>query len=554
MRRHAEWLILPLTLTLILSLVLAPVLRGRAEHVHAWSDWAADPSAPAGCTSGGREMRTCGAEGCPAPTEFRPTAALGHDWGDWQAAQAAGCVREGLNRRSCRRCDAQESMKTPSLGGHRFGEWTGFAAAACLKGGTNRRTCSVCQESEYQSTPALGHDWEHRVTAAGCTGVGVEEDVCRRCGQRKNTVVTAALGHDWGTFTETLAPACAAAGSERALCRRCGIQWTRAVPALGHSWGPYAQKTAAGCTTPGLETRACARCGIEQLRALAALGHSWGAEVIGPAPTCQAEGLSVRACARCGESLSAVLPKTDHAYGAWSVAVAPGCTERGTELRACAVCGRQQTRRLKALGHVSDGVWVTVREPSLSQRGLQATGCTRCGGRAETRTLSPRGYRYEISAWAFGPEARQLDSALSGVSERLIPVDLSAPSRRSVPLVTEDGYLIGAALIEGEPGMLSVSLEKASEPTLMRYKRLRVYAGPEEAAFAAGGEGSLPFGQPFRVAGDKALVSISFLANYYQGNENRPFHPDLMMPDGSGSYGELAQRMAEEIARLWAAR
>ncbi len=554
MRTIAKRLILPLILILSLSFALAPVPRGRAEHVHAWSAWVADPSAPAGCTSGGREMRTCGAEGCPAPTEFRPTAALGHDWGDWQVAQAAGCVREGLNRRSCRRCGAQESMKTPSLGGHSFGEWTSSAAASCLTGGTNRRTCSVCFESEYQSTPALGHDWEHRVTAAGCSSVGVEEDVCKRCGQRKNTVVTAALGHDWGTFTQTLAPACTAAGSEQALCTRCGLKWTRAVPALGHSFGPYSQKTAAGCTTPGLEARACTRCGIEQLRALAALGHSWGTAVIGPAPTCQATGLSVSVCARCGESLSTVLPKTDHVYGAWSVAVAPTCTQRGTELRACTLCGRQETRRLKALGHQSDEVWVTVREPSLSRMGLQATGCLRCGEQARTRTFAPRGYRYEVPAQAYGPLAGQLDSALAGSGERLIPVDLSAPSRRSVPLVTEDGYLIGTALIEGDQGMLTVSLEKASEPTLMRYKRLRVYASPEEAAFAAGGEGSLPFGEPFRVAGDKALVSIGFLANYYQGNENKPFHPDLMMPDGSGSYGELAQRMADEIARLWAAR
>lgn len=551
MRQHVKRLALILTALLILYTGILPT-DAQARHDHAWSAWFADPSAPAGCTAGGREMRTCSAEGCPEPIEYRPTAALGHDWGDWQVYQAATCMAGGQNRRVCKRCGAAETMNTPSLGGHVFGGWQSYTPATCTTGGVNSRTCTRCGETEYQNTTALGHDWEHKKKAPSCSDVGVEEDVCKRCHSTKNTVVTAALGHNWGLFHETLAPGCTTQGSEESTCSRCGVKWTRAVAALGHNWGAFVETLAPGCTTPGLETRTCLRCGQTQQRGLPALGHDWGAPVVTTAADCNHTGTATRTCARCGATRTETLPRTKHNWGPWGVAVAPACTTRGTEMRTCGICGRQETRRLRALGHASDGVWVTVRNPSLSRRGLQATTCLRCGGQAKTRTFAPRGYRYDVRTQAFGASALRTQSGLEALSGWLIPVDLSAAGERLAPLLTEDGYLIGAARLSWMPGSLSVRLEQASEPTRLRDAVLRVYASPEEAAQGAGGE-SVPLGVPVPVSGDKALVSISLIANYYQGNENKSFSENMLLPGGNLTYAQYAQQMADEMARLFGA-
>jgi hypothetical protein len=49
-----------------------------------------------------------------------------------------------------------------------------------------------------------------------------------------------ALGHDWGTWTQTRAPTCISAAVETATCSRDGRTGTRAgAPALGHAWGTW---------------------------------------------------------------------------------------------------------------------------------------------------------------------------------------------------------------------------------------------------------------------------------------------------------------------------
>jgi hypothetical protein len=218
------------------------------------------------------------------------------------------------------------------------------------------------------------------------------------------------------------------------------------------------------------------------------------------------------------------------------------------------MCGLQHTRTITALGHSSDGVWITVRQPSLSERGLQATTCTVCGERAKTRTFAPRGYRYEIETDAFGPWAAQVDAGLSALPLRLILIDMREDGVHSFPLVTEDGYEIGRALVTVSSGSLIVSLEKASEPTLLRFRTFRLYESLQDALSRRAQGDSLPFDLPVKAAGDRALISIHVTANYYQGNENKTFHESMMSPDGVNSYAELAGQMASDIAAHWAAQ
>lgn len=552
MKRTMNWLALILLASLITGSFVPALAGDPPAHVHAWGGWQRDNTVAWSCTAGGREVNVCGAENCPDPYDYRNVPGSGHTWGEWSVIRLAACTQGGERAHACTVCGAVETQQTPDLGGHAWGGWTVQTVAGCTQTGTSKRLCTRCGLAEYQSIAVLGHDWAHSVTAPSCTNVGVEEDVCSRCDQRKNTVVTAALGHDWGTFTETLAPTCTQAGSEESTCSRCALKWTRAVPALGHDWGVFGTTQEADCTHPGIQVRTCSRCAQEQTRVFAALGHSWGPYEVATPASCTEKGLAVSACLRCAVQKTKDLPIIGHIYGEWADSVAATCTGRGTQTRACTMCGRQQTRRTKALGHVSDDIWIIAREPSLIQRGLQATTCTVCGQQAKTRTFVPRGYRYDIPAQAFGPWAGQVSGTLASVRERLIPVDMTADSVHSFPLVTEDGYTIGRAVITVASGSLRVSLEKASEPTQLRLKTFRLYHSPEDALNPRLAGDTLPFDLPVKAQGDLVLVSIGLSANYYQGNENKAFHDSMVSPDGVNSYADLALQMAGEIMSGWA--
>jgi hypothetical protein len=101
-------------------------------------------------------------------------------------------------------------------------------------------------------------------------------------------------------------------------------------------------------------------------------------------------------------------------------------------------------------------------------------------------------------------------------------------------------------------GSLTVSLEKASEPTQLRFKTFRLYGSPEEALNLRPTGDTLPFDLPVRVDGERVLLSIGLSANYYQGNENKAFSDSMVSSDGVNSYADLALQMAGEIINSWA--
>ena len=80
------------------------------------------------------------------------------------------------------------------------------------------------------------HDYQAVVTDPTCTGKGYTTYTCSKCGDSYVSDEVAALGHDFGEWTETKAPTCAEAGEETSTCARCGEQQTRAIAALGHDY------------------------------------------------------------------------------------------------------------------------------------------------------------------------------------------------------------------------------------------------------------------------------------------------------------------------------
>ena len=78
-----------------------PVEPPAPSHEHIWSDWTTTKAAT--CTETGLETRTCSALDCPADTETRTIAALGHSYGTWtdngNGTHSHSCTRSGCTEK-----------------------------------------------------------------------------------------------------------------------------------------------------------------------------------------------------------------------------------------------------------------------------------------------------------------------------------------------------------------------------------------------------------------------------------------------------------------------
>ncbi|MCR4805376.1 MAG: Ig-like domain-containing protein [Clostridia bacterium] len=144
------------------------------------------------CSSCGRTFSDAGISEVSENSWVIP--ALGHDFGDWQTVKAATETEEGLEKRVCSRCGAEESRAIPVLSHVHSLIHTAAAAADCLAAGNVEYwTCSGCgrvfadadgtAEIDLADTvvPALGHDftlskWVWAEDGSSATA----EFVCRR--------------------------------------------------------------------------------------------------------------------------------------------------------------------------------------------------------------------------------------------------------------------------------------------------------------------------------------------------------------------------------------
>ena len=90
-------------------------------------------------------------------------------------------------------------------------------------------------------------------------------------GNEALTVTFTYCGH---VFTSVVTqPTCTEAGQVKNTCTVCGAVLTaqQSVPALGHDWGAWTQTLAPGYETPGQESRSCSRCKEAETRVIPSL-------------------------------------------------------------------------------------------------------------------------------------------------------------------------------------------------------------------------------------------------------------------------------------------
>ena len=140
-------------------------------------------------------------------------------------------------------------------------------------------------------TDALGHSWDEGtlVTNATCTGEGMMEYRCTRCGYHRIEGNEAA-GH---------VPGDAATCTQPQLCTKCGAVLNNA---LGHDY--KSEVTAPTCTEMGYTTNTCARCGdTTKTDYTEPAGHKPGDWIIDKEPTTDSAGSKHKECENCGEKL-----------------------------------------------------------------------------------------------------------------------------------------------------------------------------------------------------------------------------------------------------------
>ena len=357
---------------------------------------------PADCLYAGIKIYSC--ECGESYTEEVP--ASGHAFGEWQVSTPSTCIKEGVEKRVCERCLAEETRSLP-LAEHDFGEWTATVSPTCTEPGSKNRACSACGHTETAEIPAVGHKYglvEER--SATCVENGKKIFECSVCHDKKEEITEDKLNHDFGGAaacaegvacircgeerlplphshaTREIEPTCTESGYIEEYCTECGkiLSKIETDEPSGHDFCEWRLVKAPTCTEPGTEERVCRNCGHAETRIAEAAGHDFG-----EALPCE-EGV---VCIKCGAAMPTV-PHTCATRGKEAT-----CTESGYTETYCTVCGKVIGERTEsaALGH-DFGEWETDIAATCVAEGAEKRVCIRCGI-SETRAIPVTEHEWE---------------------------------------------------------------------------------------------------------------------------------------------------------------
>ena len=250
-------------------------------------------------------------------------AALGHAFQS-VVIRDATCEVSGKVLEICERCGEVKESTTPK-GEHEFSVTT--VPATCTSPGYTLRECSICGERHIEDiTAALPHNYVAKTTPATCEGGGKTVHICEGCGSSFVTDYTDPLGHFWDEGTEVTGSTCTGEGLIEYRCVRCGYHRLEGDAAAGHVPGE-----AATCTTPQL----CTKCGAVIVNAL---GHDYQEEIT--TPTCTEMGYTTYTCSRCGDTYKGdYTDAAGHKPGDWIIDQEPTTDSEGSKHKECEVCG-----------------------------------------------------------------------------------------------------------------------------------------------------------------------------------------------------------------------
>jgi len=235
---------------------------------HKYGDWVII-KAPTDDEEGSRE-KTCSLCGGKV-TEKIPKTNCPHTDKKDVIVKPATCTETGIKNVVCSSCNKviEASIEIPKAA-HKFGEWVVTKPATVKEKGSRERTCSVCNAKETEEIPAL--ECKHTNTANGhrdptCTKDGYDSTTCKDCGKLLSYTVIKAK-HTPGA-TDTQAPTCTEDGYSVQKCSVCGEELKKEVtPATGHEFGDWTELVAPTIDAEGTRAHTCTKCGTTENEAI----------------------------------------------------------------------------------------------------------------------------------------------------------------------------------------------------------------------------------------------------------------------------------------------
>ena len=376
-------------------------------------------------------------------------------------ASEATCTQAAKYYYSCT-C-GEKGTETFEIGnalGHNFGEWKTVTPATEEKDGLEERTCTRCEEKEERAIPAAKHthNYVETVIAPTCTTGGYTLHKCK-CGEEYKDNETAALNHSFGEW-QTVTPATEEKdGLEERTCTRCGEKEERAIPAAKHTHNYVETVIAPTCTTGGYTLHKCA-CGEEYKdNETAALNHNFGEwQTVTPA-TEEKDGLEERTCTRCEEKEERAIPAAKHTHvfdkkvaEEKYLASEATCTQAAKYYYSCS-CGERGTQMFE-YGKLADHTEVidAAVAPTKTTSGLtEGSHCGVCGKilkeQQEVPAAGSLGLTYSINE--------------DGETCTVAGIGSCTDTEIIIPVISPDGYTvtkIGKEAFYGCSGLTSVTI------------------------------------------------------------------------------------------------
>ena len=341
---------------------------------------------------------------------------------------APTCTTLGYDRYLCSVCGAIEKRNYTEPVGHTY-QTIVIREADCEHEGKTMEVCRSCGEVKETVTPKGEHQYKTSVVPATCTAPGYTVKECDVCGDRIITNITTVKPH---SFKAVVNPAtCTTGGFTTHTCANCGESYVSDyTDPTGHKWDNGSVIAKPSCTGEGVKEYTCLNCGEKRSETIPATGHTHGdpatctdpetctacGAVLEKAhghdftatvtkPTCLSMGYTTYTCGNCYETYkSDYKDALGHNFNA--AVTAPTCTEKGYTIYTCTNCDENYVDNYtNALGHDWDkGTKIT--DASCKGEGVLEHHCSRCDA-TYIEAISPKGHNPGPAATCTEPQLCQ---------------------------------------------------------------------------------------------------------------------------------------------------
>ncbi len=361
---------------------------------------------------------------------IEPTAALGHDWQDWNIVSDPTCTEPGSKTRTCNRNASHvETQAIPALG-HTWGDWTVLIPPTETREGKEMRTCLTNpSHTQTRSIARIGH--KHYLTKVDkidptCTEDGQREYwICEKgnypCSHifsnsagveelNADDLIVPALGHDWQEPTYTWNADNTRCTAVR-VCNNNPAEIERETVETNSNVEKEPTCTEVGKTTFTAHFDNPAFIDQIKIAITAEHGHKAGgfAKENIVEPTCVNAGShdEVTLCTICSERLD-IRPIVDaplgHDWTDWEKVQDESGDTLTVEKRSCkrVGCTAEERREISTpLGHEHDwGDWVVAVEPTCTTEGERKAACKIPGcSVTKTESIPSIGHKYGTSTY-----------------------------------------------------------------------------------------------------------------------------------------------------------